>query len=89
MRDYEIQGGEAGDGHQVMKAEITKVLRVKEATLPPGKYEGTWCGYVITLKMDNGEWQLSTNDGVRGSVPCTVEVYLTGRMALVLSETNK
>lgn len=67
-----------------MTTEITKVERVKAATLPPGKYEGTWCGYVVTLKMDNGEWQLRTKDGVRGIVPCIVNVDETGIMDLVV-----
>lgn len=57
-----------------MQSPVTKVTRVKEVALPPGNYRGNWCGYVITLTMENGEWQLHTRDGMRGVVGCTVTV---------------
>jgi len=58
--------------------KITKVIRVKETTIPPGKYAAQWCGYRITIKLDNGEIWMSTENGVRGWVDGTVTVDETG-----------
>ena len=63
-----------------MKTKITKVERVESETMPPGRYDGTWCGYVITVTTDGGKWQLKTLDGVRGIVPCVVTVDEVGNV---------
>jgi len=66
-----------------MKIEVLKTERVTEATLPPGLYVGTWSGYVITIPIADGEWQLKTASGVRGRVSVTVGVDNKGIVAVV------
>ena len=45
---------------------IEKKVEVEEATLPDGIYIGTWGGNVINVRHDNKEFELETEEGVRG-----------------------
>lgn len=48
-----------------------KILSITEkkpqaATLPDGNYLGTWGGYCITTRVRDKEYELKTEEGVRG-----------------------
>ena len=48
-----------------------KILEIKEkvpqvTTLPDGSYNGTWGGYVIELHYKCKNYELTTEEGVRG-----------------------
>lgn len=62
--------------------KISKVMRVKEIALYPGRYNAMWSGYRVTITLDNGEVQMTTENGVRGFVPCVVEVSTAGEISL-------
>jgi hypothetical protein len=48
--------------------KITKItVKVpQEVTLPDGIYSGTWGGYVIDIKFNGKNYELTTEEGVRG-----------------------
>ena len=48
-----------------------KILSITErvphpSELPDGAYIGTWGGYIITLTYGNRQYELRTQEGVRG-----------------------
>lgn len=45
--------------------EITEKIP-KVTTLPNGNYTGVWCGYNIDVKHNGREYQMLTEDGIRG-----------------------
>lgn len=61
--------------------KILKVERIKEITLPPGKYTGMWSGYQIKINLDNGMVIISTEKGIRGCSGCVVTVTGTGQIS--------
>lgn len=48
--------------------KITKItIQVpKESTLPDGLYTGVWGGYIIVVNYDGKNYELTTEEGVRG-----------------------
>ncbi len=49
-----------------------KVLKIEEklpqpAILPDGKYTGIWGGYIVEIKVNNKTYELTSEEGVRGS----------------------
>lgn len=51
-----------------MKNKILSITRKipKETTLPDGFYNGTWGGYVIDITSNGQQYELTTEEGVRG-----------------------
>lgn len=50
---------------------MSKILSIskkvpKEVILPDGYYQGTWGGYCITVRYNGSEYELKTEEGVRG-----------------------
>ena len=43
-----------------------KVVEVKPITLPDGNYIGTWGGNIINVYHDDTNYELETDEGVRG-----------------------
>jgi len=39
----------------------------KTTTLPDGNYIGSWGGYVIVVRHNNIEYELQTEEGLRGT----------------------
>jgi hypothetical protein len=68
-----------------MTGKISNVIRIKETAMRAGKYDATWSGYLITIKLDNGEIRMTTEHGVRGFVKGTVHVLNTGEISFAKS----
>lgn len=47
---------------------------VKVARIPEGRFPAVWGGYVITVKREDGDIRISTENGVRGWVNGTLIV---------------
>ena len=51
------------------------IKSVKFSELPHGTYRGVWGGYEVVLNVDDVEYHLKTQNGVRGiDIPCTVYI---------------
>lgn len=52
-----------------MRNKIKSIRKAipKITTLPDGFYNGLWVGYVINVNYANGNYELETEDGVRGT----------------------
>lgn len=50
-------------------------VRVQPHQLPEGEYEGSWNGFNVVVTIEDTEYQMATNLGIKGEeVPCTVKV---------------
>lgn len=57
------------------KVKSISIKVPKEITLPDGLYTGTWGGYTISLRYADKEYELKTEEGVRGiGIPVVIEV---------------
>ena len=51
-----------------------KVKVPKETTLPDGYYKGSWCGSCITMTYNQRQYELVTEEGIRGRCDVVIEV---------------
>lgn len=58
-------------------AKGTFVEKVEVTTIPDGKYDGLWGGYIVTVIGDDGTtYRIHTDMGVRGNnIPVFVTVH--------------
>lgn len=57
--------------------KITKITEKlpQPATIPDGTYQGTWGGYKIEAKIRGKDYEMTTDDGVRGiNVPVVITI---------------
>lgn len=52
---------------------------------PGGPYAGIYSGYIVTIPLNDGYYQLTTKDGIRGSGPCSVMVDKDGNISFAES----
>jgi hypothetical protein len=58
-----------------LRNEITAIAQGEQpATLPDGRYKGFYGGSLITLQHDGKEYELNTQEGIRGFANVVVEV---------------
>jgi hypothetical protein len=49
--------------------------KVPQATiLPDGYYPGRWCSNIIDVKLDGVDYEITTEEGIRGNSPVVVEI---------------
>lgn len=66
--------------------KIIKCEFITEAKMPPGgPYMGNWSGYVITIPINGGNYQLTTSGGIRGTKNVEVTVDRDGNISFVIS----
>lgn len=62
-----------------------KILESKFAvtkSIPPGAYVGIYSGYLIKIPMANGNYELRTDEGIRGTAAVQVTVQESGEIVI-------
>lgn len=70
-----------------MKVKSIKLKVQEPSVLPDGFYVGTWSAYVIELKVKGQEYQLETEEGIKG-LGCRVIVEVKEGIATFKEANN-
>lgn len=59
----------------IMQTNVVNTKKVVPVSiLPDGEYYGTWSGYKAEVEIAGEHYEIKTENGMRGTVPCIVHI---------------